>query len=148
MCKTSVMLIIGLLLGCSGGGNPVVPATPGNISGDYVGIVSYYGYPGDYYPASDSTEIFFTISEDSAYYFTIPILFRSCSRGWGYYNYEAGRLELHSKTIVQHDCTIAPFGLLIGNFEVVGNRKVLTIYQSKQENLLNFKMKIELTSIS
>ena len=128
MCKTSVMLIIGLLLGCSGGGNPVVPTVPEGLIGDYAGTISYWQYKDTDSAVTASAEIEFSFKSDSTYSYDVSIQHACGITGTGY-EYENGSLKLESITKVTMKCTFNPLEELDGNYRVTGTNSVILFYQ-------------------
>ena len=145
MRKTSVMLIIGLLLGCSGSDKPLAPTVPESLIGDYTGTVSYWRYQGTDSALTESAEIEFSFDSDTAYYYSLPS-FSCCGYGGTEYEYENGQLNLRSTLIYLAICLIGPTEILVGEFRVSGTKSSILLYQELPE--FDFVRQVELNRVS
>ena len=145
MCKTSVMLIIGLLLGCSGGGNPVVPTVPEGLIGEYTGTISYWQYKDTDSAVTASAEIEFSFKSDSTYSYDVSIQHACGITGTGY-EYANGSLELESVTKVTMKCAFNPLEKFDGHYRVTGTKSSILLYQELPE--FDFVRQVELNRVS
>jgi len=145
MCKTAVVLIIGLLLGCSGSDKPLAPTVPEGLIGDYTGTISYWQYRDTDSAVTASTEIEISFDSDSTFSYNVSI-----EDGCGYfgcgYEYENGALELRSTTLVMMICIYDPLDDLNGEFRVTGTQSTLLLYRELPE--LEIILIIELNKTS
>ncbi|MCH7947166.1 MAG: hypothetical protein IIC66_05135 [candidate division Zixibacteria bacterium] len=145
MCKTAVVLIIGLLLGCSGSDKPLAPTVPGSLIGEYSGTISYWRFKGTDSVVTASFEIEFSFKSDTAYYYLLPN-FGSCSYGGTEYEYENGQLNLRSTLPYLAICPLGPIELLVGEFRVSGTKSSILLYQELPE--FDFVRQVELNRVS
>jgi len=145
MHKISVVLIIGLLLGCSGSDNPLAPPVPESLIGDYTGTISYWQYRDTDSAVTASAEFEISFDSDSTYSYNVSI-----EDGCGYfgcgYEYENGALELRSTTLVMMMCICEPLDDLNGEFRVTGTKSTLLLYRELPE--LEIILLIELNKTS
>jgi len=145
MHKISVVLIIGLLLGCSGSDNPLAPPVPESLIGDYTGTISYWQYRDTDSAVTASAEFEISFDSDSTYSYNVSI-----EDGCGYfgcgYEYENGALELRSTTLVMMMCIYEPLDDLNGEFRVTGTKSTLLLYRELPE--LEIILLIELNKTS
>lgn len=146
MCKISVILIIGLLLGCSGGGNPVAPPVPASLIGEYTGTVSYWQYKGTDSAVTASAEIEFSFMSDTTYYYSLPGGRLTCGYGGTTYEYDNGSLDLNTDVIYRLFCGFRPLQFLVGMFRVTGTDSAIILYQKLPE--LDLERTIELSRVS
>ena len=146
MRKTAVMLIIGLLLGCSGRDKPLAPTVPENVVGDYTGTVSYWRFKGTDSVITASAEIEISFDSRSTYSYIVSIE-DGCGGYFGtWYDYENGALELSSITIHTMICIFNPLEDLNGEFRVTGTKSTLLLYQELPD--FNLVRTIELNRVS
>ena len=145
MCKTSVILIIGLLLGCSGSDKPLAPTVPQSLIGDYTGTISYWQYKGTDSAVTASTEFEISFDSDSTYSYYVSIEYPCGSFGTGYV-YENGALDLRSTSLVMMMCIYDPLDDLNGEFRVTGTKSTLLLYRELPE--LEIILIIELNKTS
>ena len=145
MCKTAVVLIIGLLLGCSGSDKPLAPTVPESLIGDYTGTISYWQYRDTDSAVTASAEFEISFDSDSTFSYNVSI-----EDGCGYfgcgYEYENGALELRSTTLVTMMCIYEPLDDLNGAFRVAGTKSTLLLYRELPE--LEIILLIELNKTS
>ena len=145
MRKTAVILIIGLLLGCSGSDKPLAPTVPESLIGDYIGTVSYWQFEGTDSAVTASFEIEFSFMSDTAYYYSLPS-FGICNYGGTEYEYENGQLNLRSTLPYIAICPLGPIKLLVGQFRVSGTKLSILLYQELPE--VDFVRQVELNKVS
>ena len=146
MCKTAVVLIIGLLLGCSGSDNPLAPPVPESVVGEFSGTISYWQYKGTDSVVSASAEIEMSFDSRSTYSYIVSIE-GGCGGYFGtWYDYENGAMELSSITIHTMICIFNPLEDLNGEFRVTGTKSTLLLYQELPE--LDLVRTIELNRVS
>ena len=129
MCKTAVILIIGLLLGCSGSDKPLAPTVPESLIGEYSGTVSYWQYGGTDSSVSVSAEIEFSFISDTIYYYSLPGGRLTCGYGGTKYEYDNGSLDLDTDVIYRMFCGFRPLQFLVGTFRVTGTDSAIILYQ-------------------
>ena len=145
MCKTAVVLIIGLLLGCSGSDKPLAPPVPEGLIGEYTGTISYWQYGGSDSAVTASTEIEISFDSDSTYSFDVSIQHACEITGTGY-EYENGSLELESVTKVTMKCAFNPLEEFDGHYRVTGTKSSILLYQELPE--FDFVRQVELNRVS
>ena len=145
MCKTAVILIIGLLLGCSGSDNPLAPPVPESVVGEFSGTISYSQYKGTDSVVTASAEIEMRFDSRSTYSYRVSI-----EDGCGYfgtgYDYENGALELRSTTMSLIICIFDPLEDLNGEFQVTGTKSAILFFQELPE--FDLERTIELNRVS
>jgi len=146
MCKTAVILVIGLLLGCSGSDKPLAPTVPESLIGEYTGKISYWRFKGTDSVVTASAEIEIRFDSRSTYSYIVSIE-DGCGGYFGtWYEYENGALELRSTTIHTMICIFNPLEDLNGEFRVTGTKSTLLLYQELPE--LDLVRTIELSAVS
>ncbi len=146
MRKISVILIIGLLLGCSGSDKPLAPTVPESLIGEYTGTVSYWRFRSTDSTITASAEIEISFDSDSTYSYFVSIE-DGCGGYFGtWYDYENGALELSSITMVAMLCLFNPLEELYGEFRVTGTKSSVLFYQELPE--LDLVRTIELNKVS
>ncbi len=145
MRKISVILIIGLLLGCSGSDKPLAPTVPESLLGEYTGTISYWRFKGTDSVVTASAEIEFLFDSDSTYSYNVSI-----EDGCGYmgtgYEYDDGSLELWSITMVAMMCIFNPLEELYGDYRVTVMNSTMLFYQELPE--FDLVRTIELNRVS
>ena len=145
MCKTAVILIISLLLGCSGSDKPLEPTVPESLIGDYTGTVSNWQYKGTDSAVTASADIEFSFKSDTAYYYELPS-YGICNYGGTEYEYENGQLNLRTTLPYIAICPLGPIELLVGEFRVSGTKLSILLYQELPE--FDFVRTVELSRVS
>jgi len=145
MCKISVILVIGLLLGCSGSDKPLAPTVPESVVGDYTGTISYWQYNGTDSAITASANIEISFDSRSTYSYIVSIE-NGCGYFGTWYDYENGALELRSTTLVMMMCIYEPLDDLNGEFRVTGTKSTLLLYRELPE--LEIILIIELNKTS
>ena len=145
MRKISVVLIIGLLLGCSGSDKPLAPAVPISLIGEYSGTISYWRFKGTDSAVTASAEIEFSFKSDTAYYYSLSNT-NSCGYGGTEYEYENGQLNLRSTLAYLAICLFGPTDILVGEFRVSGTKSSILLYQELPE--FDFVRQVELNRVS
>ena len=145
MCKTAVILVIGLLLGCSGSDKPLAPTVPESLIGEYTGKVSYWRFKGTDSVVTASAEIEFIFDSDTAYFYSLPS-FGTCNYGGTEYEYENGQLNLRSTLAYLAICVFGPIEFLVGEFRVSGTKSSILLYQELPE--FDLVRTIELSAVS
>lgn len=146
MCKISVILIIGLLLGCSSSDNPLAPPVPESLIGEYTGTVSYWQYKGTDSSVTASAEIEFSFMSDTTYYYSLPGGRLACSYGGTKYEYDNGSLDLKTDVIYRMFCGFRPLQFLVGTFRVTGAGSAIILHQKLPE--LDLVRTVELNRVS
>ncbi len=145
MRKTAVVLIIGLLLGCSGSDKPLAPAVPISLIGEYTGTISYWRFKNTDSAVTASAEIKFIFKSDSTYSYDVSIQHACGITGTGY-EYENGSLELESVTKVTMKCAFNPLEKFDGHYRVTGTKSSILLYQELPE--FDFVRQVELNRVS
>ena len=128
MRKTAVILVIGLLLGCSGSDKPLAPPVPQGLIGDYAGTISYWRFKGTDSVVTASAEIEIIFDSDSTYSYNVFIE-DGCGFEGTWYEYENGSLELESIKMVAMACLFNPLDELYGNYRVTVMNSTMLFYQ-------------------
>jgi len=132
MRKILLVLIIGLVLGCSGSNIPFVPIVPDRLSGNFTGTVSRQQYIDSDSSVSFSTKIEFKFLSDSLYYYVLPSD-QTCGYGGTRYKYEKGQLVLRNEFTYADVCELRTLSVLVGKFKVTGTNSALSLYQEFPE---------------
>ena len=145
MCKTAVILIIGLLMGCSGSDKPLAPTVPESLIGEYTGTVSYWRFKGTDSVVTASAEIEFSFKSDTTYFYSLPSL-NPCGYGGTEYDYINGLIDLRSTLAYLGICVFGPIEFLVGEFRVSGTKSSILLYQELPE--FDFVRQVELNRVS
>ena len=145
MRKISVILIMGLLLGCSGSDNPLAPPVPESVVGEFSGTISYWQYKGTDSVVTASAEIEMSFDSRSTYSYRVSIE-DGCGFMGTWYDYENGALELRSTTMNLIICIFDPLEDLNGEFQVTGTKSTLLLYQELPD--FDLVRTIELNKVS